>query len=318
MKRSNIYSLRCVECSASVWDFRETEVNLLEVRVGELHCHNCGCSYTILGGIADFRKRTPDSVTKEIISSEGTGKYIYSKLPEYYNDDILLNEPELPAGHPSFVSGERKADLFHQVFSLFPSGQGCTLVDLAAGTGWSTRYFAKKGYNAFAVDIVQGMYRGLSSADVFFAYEGIYFERVLGLMEDLPFVDHSIDCVFSINSFHHTEDLVSVFAEVSRILKPGGFGFIVEDVVGCLMLKQKKRNALYQREKHQHMDHVYTLRDYTHAIQAAGLCLELVFPDRVRRRFGKLAVMPNTTLQWLYLITARMWFAPMIFRISYV
>lgn len=313
MKEKNAHYFRCPECGVSDWEIESNKANDREVREGFLHCQNCGATCTISNGIVDLLKNIPESVSAEIKSSEGTNDFIYSKQPEFYNDSFLLNLPKVAPNHPRYNSCARKSDLFFQALSIFPkNGEGKTLVDIAAGNGWSTRYFAQKDYCSFAVDIVRGKYRGLSGADVYFAHKNIFFERVLGLMEILPFADNSIDYVFSINSLHHSKDLSAVFAEVSRILAPDGIGIIVDDVTGYLWLCQKQKAAKYQREENKHMDHVYSWHDYTKAIRDADLGFNPVIPQRVRRRLMNL---PDPVMIYVYYLVARFWYAPFIFRI---
>ena len=45
---------------------------------------------------------------------------------------------------------------------------------------------------------------------------------VLGVGEELPFLDHSFDAVFSLAVLEHVKDPFKCAAEISRVLKPGG------------------------------------------------------------------------------------------------
>ena len=47
--------------------------------------------------------------------------------------------------------------------------------------------------------------------------------RVCGDARWLPFADQSMECVFSFNTLEHVPDVELAFAEIDRVLKPGGF-----------------------------------------------------------------------------------------------
>ncbi len=91
---------------------------------------------------------------------------------------------------------------------------GARVVDLAAGTGKLTRLLAPYGSNLIAVEPVEGMTRHLCAAvpDV---------PVVSSTAETLPFARHSLDAVTVAQAFHWF-DADAAFAELHRILRPGG------------------------------------------------------------------------------------------------
>ena len=74
---------------------------------------------------------------------------------------------------------------------------------------------------------------------------------VKGYAEDLPFLDNSFDIVFSRLAFHHFTDVNAVFAEMVRILKPGGKLVMID--------MEAAEEALRASE-----DEIETLRDPSH------------------------------------------------------
>jgi len=93
-------------------------------------------------------------------------------------------------------------------------GPGATVVDLAAGTGKLTRLLTPTGARVVAVEPVNGM------RDVF-AQVMPAVPMVGGAAEALPFADASLDAVTVAQAFHWF-DADAAFAELARVLRPGG------------------------------------------------------------------------------------------------
>jgi SAM-dependent methyltransferase len=51
---------------------------------------------------------------------------------------------------------------------------------------------------------------------------------IVGNAEAMPFTDRSVDLVVSTLSLHHWKKPAAVFAEVSRVLRPGGVALIYD------------------------------------------------------------------------------------------
>jgi demethylmenaquinone methyltransferase/2-methoxy-6-polyprenyl-1,4-benzoquinol methylase len=89
---------------------------------------------------------------------------------------------------------------------------GSVVVDLACGTGDLAQDLVRRGLVPIGVDLSFGM---LAAAPVPFA-------RLQGDGSALPFPDHSVDgvtCGFALRNF---TDLDGTFAELARIVRPGG------------------------------------------------------------------------------------------------
>jgi ubiquinone/menaquinone biosynthesis C-methylase UbiE len=101
-----------------------------------------------------------------------------------------------------------------------PASFGRTL-EIGAGTGYFTLNLLRAGLieDAVATDISQGMLDSLSvNADRL----GLKVETVRAEAERLPFPDDSFDLVFGHAVLHHLPDLHASFAELYRVLRPGG------------------------------------------------------------------------------------------------
>ena len=116
-----------------------------------------------------------------------------------------------------------------QVIDLLPkTGK---VLDLAAGQGQDSRFFAKLGFNVTSTDFNNAALK-LSKEKADAERLKIDFLQV-DAGQPLPFEDSSFDIVFSHLGIHYfnEEKTKMVFSEVNRVLKPGGiFAFLANTV----------------------------------------------------------------------------------------
>jgi histidinol-phosphate phosphatase family protein len=96
---------------------------------------------------------------------------------------------------------------------LPPSGK---LLELGAGVGQDSAYFASLGYDVLATDLdVEKLEQ---------SPEGKFAIREIDLRQPLPFDDESFDIVYAHLSLHYfdQETTERIFADIHRILKPSG------------------------------------------------------------------------------------------------
>jgi SAM-dependent methyltransferase len=103
-------------------------------------------------------------------------------------------------------------DLFAEVVPAGPIG------DLGCGTGRITTYLASLGLDAFGIDLTPGMIEVARRE-----YPELRFE--VGTLFDLDLKDGEMAGALAWYSLVHTprEDLPAVFAELYRVLQPGGY-----------------------------------------------------------------------------------------------
>jgi ubiquinone/menaquinone biosynthesis C-methylase UbiE len=98
------------------------------------------------------------------------------------------------------------------------------ILDFGCGDGELVHQFRKQGFQAYGIDIVdcysdvelQCRAEKLSTAD-----EKL-FHTIAMNNYTLPFADNTFDCIISFYVFEHVQNWSQAFAEIQRVLKPGG------------------------------------------------------------------------------------------------
>lgn len=105
-------------------------------------------------------------------------------------------------------------------FAMLPDVRDLRGLDLGCGEGYNTRLVADRGARMTAIDIALGMVQP-AVAHERDEPRGIRYARASGAA--LPFADGSFDFVVAFMSLQDMPDHDRVFAEVARVLRPGGF-----------------------------------------------------------------------------------------------
>jgi ubiquinone/menaquinone biosynthesis C-methylase UbiE len=95
------------------------------------------------------------------------------------------------------------------------------ILDLGAGLGRHSIFFAKQGFNVSAIDLSD---YGMNYLKQWAEKENLNIDIKLGDMISLPYSDNSFDCVFANHVISHTDTkgAKQVINEISRVLKQGG------------------------------------------------------------------------------------------------
>jgi SAM-dependent methyltransferase len=89
------------------------------------------------------------------------------------------------------------------------------------------------GGGYLAAHLPSGMrYLGVDPSDDFIDACPLGLERIKADVTNVPRADGSVDCLVSLAGLHHEADLGAVFAEMRRLLKPGGRAVIADAAVG--------------------------------------------------------------------------------------
>lgn len=96
--------------------------------------------------------------------------------------------------------------------------RGLTVLELGAGLGEASAWFASRGARVIATDLSGGM---LQVAQKVAALHGASLQTVQMDGSTLALADASVDIVYGANVLHHV-DQAACLREVHRVLKPGG------------------------------------------------------------------------------------------------
>ena len=105
--------------------------------------------------------------------------------------------------------------------SVLPARAGSLILDLGCGKGRFASRLAEEGSRAVGLDLSAAMLA-----------EGRGFGRVRGTARRLPFADQAFDAVIAVEVFEHLAALDDVFAEMKRVLRPGGVVAIIDKNAG--------------------------------------------------------------------------------------
>jgi len=100
--------------------------------------------------------------------------------------------------------------------------RGKKLLDIGAGLGESSVYFALQGASVTTVDISPMM---VETALELGRKHGVTLEGIVSGAEDLNLPPAAYDLIYIANTIHHVQDRASLFEQMSRALKPGGVFF---------------------------------------------------------------------------------------------
>jgi len=104
---------------------------------------------------------------------------------------------------------------------------GKRLLDVGSGLGESSVYFALQGADVTMIDISPQMIVKACEVGRFYGVE-LHGRAAIG--EELPVPDATYDFVYIANAIHHITNRPRLFAEIQRVLKPGGLFFSIDPI----------------------------------------------------------------------------------------
>jgi malonyl-CoA O-methyltransferase len=151
------------------------------------------------------------------------------------------------------------------------------ILDLGAGTGHSSRALKRKYPKTLtvAVDIAPGMLERAKAQSRWLRR----FERVRADAYALPFRDASFDLVFSSLMLQWCDDLDAVFAEIARVLKPGGV--LLFSTFGPGTLAELREAWAASGAAGNHVNHFFDPHALGSALMHAGLDEPVLDVDRI-------------------------------------
>ncbi len=256
MRAAFATSLRCPRCRVQrSLSLQADAADEREVRSGTLTCGACGHVAAIREGIVDLLHEPPEYVVREAAGLERFADVM--RADGWTRADVTA----LPYREEGYWWHQRV--LFEQVLDTVGFAPGQSILDFGSNTCWATAGFAQQGLDATALDIADCEMQGLRTAEWQFEAKDVFFERVLGVMFDLPFADATFDHVWACQVLHHNNraDLAATFREAYRVLKPGGKLVVVNETLRTAMtplLHPGRDVAEFEGHEHAYMRHSYT------------------------------------------------------------
>jgi SAM-dependent methyltransferase/uncharacterized protein YbaR (Trm112 family) len=218
MKNSLLANLCCPACGQSLIIEKpqtnaQSDAPILE---GNLKCTCCSTLYPIHRGIPNLLS---NELLEEYKRNEMQGWVNLWKKKGMYDHPDLENSFNLPYLDGVWAEVSRMFDLAMKDMDL--KGNEFVL-DMGAGQGWASRYFAAKGCRVVAIDIVDDEWYGLGRSWAIMEKAGVYFEPLLADGENLPFLPETFDIVFFCGALHHFRDFTKILGQVHKVLKQGG------------------------------------------------------------------------------------------------
>jgi len=123
---------------------------------------------------------------------------------------------------------------------------GKRLLDIGAGLGESSVYFALHGARVTMVDISPGM---VELALRLGEHYGVKFEGIVSTAEDLNVSSDYYDIVYVANAIHHVQDRALLFEQIRRALRPSGRFFSYDPLAYNPAIKIYRRLATEVRTR---------------------------------------------------------------------
>lgn len=117
-------------------------------------------------------------------------------------------------------------DLYPYLLRRVPTDalRGKRVLEVGLGYGTLGQKIAEAGADYTGLDIAAGPVEMMRHR---LAMQGFAGRSIQGSMLECPLPDASLDCVVSIGCFHHTGNVARCIDETWRVLKPGGWAYLM-------------------------------------------------------------------------------------------
>jgi 2-polyprenyl-3-methyl-5-hydroxy-6-metoxy-1,4-benzoquinol methylase/uncharacterized protein YbaR (Trm112 family) len=202
---------------------RYGERQVVEVRAGQVVCQRCKQTFPIADYVLSFYDLMPESVKKD-------GEYWGAFYRWHYEQGYMgYVDPhgEVPHFSPYQVTQvvpqterERVTGNFVATLVEHPLvSRGGRLLDIGPGSGWTSIYLARRGFDVVAYD--PGL-ENMHMAKEYAMQQGVFLECICAAMGAIRFKPESFDVVFAYHSLHHVPNLGEQMKSVYESIKVGG------------------------------------------------------------------------------------------------
>ena len=226
---------------------------------------------------------------------------------DQFPNDILVEvvEHDLESGYESWAPSydgpnpliEAEEPVVHPMLEALPTGRA---LDAACGTGRHAGHLAALGHETIGIDANAAMLRVARDR-----FPAVDFRD--GRLESLPVPDGSMDLVTCALALCHVTDLGPVFAELARVLRPGGV-LVVSDphptsahFGGVASVPDRSQVPAEGFRLPFVANRAHPVHDYVNSAVRAGLrieeCVEVEFPEAALVTNPAAAVLPDAVRQ---------------------
>lgn len=181
--------------------------------------------------------------------------------------------------------------------------QGGAVLDVATGAGHSAFAFAGVASKVVALDISPIMLEAAAQGARERGIENM--ETVLAPAEELPFEDASFEGAICRLAAHHFKDVPAFLARAFRVIQPGGWLLVVDDVGIEHPLADEQLDWIETLRDPQHVRN-YTAPKWIEMVEAEGFLVEHYEVDAIPQNAGhwldRMSVEEPTRSQILELI----------------
>jgi SAM-dependent methyltransferase len=211
--------IRCPICK-SEFELKIIKENNTEIEEGILSCKNCKFPAAITEGVVNLLFNLDADTLKEVNAHIKSWHEMFEKELEVHSEEEVKKSWAYVEQESSKDYGIKTKKIFKNAIAEANINKNSIILDLGAGTGWSTAQLAKISDYCIAVDLCKPIKLELS--EVLLKNENFFFERCMANMMQLPFADECIDVVITIAALHHATYLEKSMYEISRVLKDKG------------------------------------------------------------------------------------------------
>lgn len=170
-----------------------------------------------------------------------------------------------PTPHNRLMEIEQEA-----MMSVMPMLRDKSVLDLACGTG------------RYALIAEQQLSQQVVCIDDSFSMVGqVQSElRLLGSMNQIPLMDNSFDVILCGLAVGHSQDLISIIHEISRLLVSGGQA-VISDFHPEQYLNGARRTFVSDEGIYEVEHYAHTPDTWEHACQQSGLSIDTIVEPRI-------------------------------------
>lgn len=262
--------LKCINCGKSEFNLTIEKQDNHEIIEGKVTCNICETAFIIERGILQFNihdKKVLREISQWETFADSEG---WVKLDELYLESLPS------AGSNILIKQDTIQWIYHEYnfFKMLKSLdiKNKLILDMGAGRGWSSKWMTLLGGVVVAFDAMSHPAIGLGASAVFFRNHNIFFERVTGDFNNLPFNDGNFDLVFTTGSLHHSVNISKTIYEISRVLKSKGiFAVVNEPVAGIRTRVEQCMMNGFQKGIN---EHVYRMTKIFRLLKANNLIFQ--------------------------------------------